>query len=84
MELFEEQVKKQPSAVALIPDGAPVLSYAEMNRAAEQVANEILSVGVSIGDVAILILDRSGEGAGEGAEEGAEKVPEKVQAGLGC
>ena len=55
-----------------------------MNRAAEQVANEILSVGVSIGDVAILILDRSGEGAGEGAEEGAEKVPEKVQAGLGC
>ena len=59
MELFEEQVKEQPSAVALIPDGAPELSYAELNRSAEQVANEILGVGVSVGDVAVLILDRS-------------------------
>ena len=59
MELFEEQVGKQPSAVALIQDGAHELSYADLNRAAEQVANEILDVGISVGDEAALILDRS-------------------------
>ena len=31
MELFEEQVKKQPSAVALVPDGALELTYADVN-----------------------------------------------------
>ena len=62
MELFEEQVKKQPSAVALIPEDAPELSYADLNRAAEQVPNEILGVGVSGGYVAALMSTGHGSG----------------------
>jgi len=59
MELFEDHVKKQPSAVALIPDGAASLTYADLDRAAEEVATQLLSAGVSVGDVVALILDRS-------------------------
>ena len=56
--VFGDQVKKQPSAVALVPDGALELTYAELNQAAEAVATQLLGVGASVGGVAALILDR--------------------------
>lgn len=60
IELFEEQVRKAPSAVALIPDSpAAPLSYADLDQAAEEVATELLALGVSIGAVVCLLLERS-------------------------
>ena len=59
MELFEEQVKKQPSAVALVPEGALELTYADVNQAAEAAATQLLGVGASGDSGAALILHRS-------------------------
>ncbi len=45
-EMFEEQVARTPDAVALVFEGAS-LTYAELNRRANQLAHYLGSVGVT-------------------------------------
>lgn len=63
IELFEDQVKAQPSAVALVVPiaGQPSLelTYAELNAAAEEVASTLNSIGITCGCVVALMMHRS-------------------------
>lgn len=65
-EVFQEHAREQPDAVALIvPDGvgnsnfvSAEISYASLNRAVEEVAELLRSVGISVGSTVALVLDR--------------------------
>jgi amino acid adenylation domain-containing protein len=59
-ELFEEQVKKTPEAVALVFEDA-VLSYAELNRRANQLAHYLRELGVKPDGRVAICLERSPE-----------------------
>jgi amino acid adenylation domain-containing protein len=59
-ELFEEQVRRMPDAVALLLDGA-VVSYAKLNAKANGVGHYLQEMGVKIGDRVGICLDRGME-----------------------
>lgn len=56
--LFEDQVRRTPGAPALRGDGRR-LTYAELNRRANQVARQLRHLGVETADRVALRLDRS-------------------------
>ena len=58
MELFEEQVKNQ-QLWWLWLQRLPSSSHCRREQAAEEVAKQLLGVGVSVGGMAAFILDRS-------------------------
>ncbi|HEX5604654.1 MAG TPA: condensation domain-containing protein, partial [Pyrinomonadaceae bacterium] len=57
-ELFEEQVARTPSAVAVVHEGES-LSYAELNERANQVAHYLVAQGVTPDEVVGLSMERS-------------------------
>jgi non-ribosomal peptide synthetase component F len=57
-ELFEAQAAARPEAVALVYE-AETLSYAELNRRANQVAHYLQAQGIRPGDRVALCLERS-------------------------
>jgi amino acid adenylation domain-containing protein len=59
-ELFEAQVARQPEAVALVFEGEK-LSYAELDRRANQLAHHLQKLGVSPDDLVGISTDRSPE-----------------------
>ncbi|MCC9308105.1 non-ribosomal peptide synthetase [Kitasatospora sp. RB6PN24] len=59
VDLFEEQVRTSPEAVALVQVGAGEWSYRELNRRANQVAWWLRGHGVGVGDRVGLHLTRS-------------------------
>ena len=60
VELFEEQVKKSPGAVAVSCEGEE-LSYEELNRRANRIAHRLREMGVGAEVRVGLCLDRSPE-----------------------
>ena len=56
--LFEAQVKAHPEMTAVIADGKS-LTYDELNKNANSLANSLISRGISIGDIAGIVLDRT-------------------------
>ncbi len=57
-ELFEQQVERTPDAVAVVYEGDQ-LTYAELNRRANQLAHHLLELGVA-GDMLVgLLMERS-------------------------
>lgn len=59
-ELFEEQVAASPDSIAIASDAAP-LSFAELNRRANQLANFLKARGVDLETPVGICLDRSPE-----------------------
>ncbi len=59
-QLFEEQVSRTPDAVALIC-GPETLTYQELNAQANQLAHQLVSVGVRAESIVALLMDRSVE-----------------------
>src|SRR6185295_12706480 len=57
-ELFEEQVRTRPDAVAVVYESTQ-LSYAELNRRANQVSHRLLREGVRPDDRVGLCVERS-------------------------
>ena len=57
-ELFEEQVEKTPDAVAVVYEDA-TLSYAELNRRANQLAHYLRELGVGPDQRVAICMDRS-------------------------
>ncbi|KAF9943945.1 hypothetical protein BGZ70_005225, partial [Mortierella alpina] len=57
-QLFEEQVELSPNAIAIVHD-EQTLTYRELNAHANQIARQLLDVGVKPGDYVMLLLDRS-------------------------
>ncbi|MBA2582533.1 MAG: non-ribosomal peptide synthase/polyketide synthase [Bacteroidetes bacterium] len=60
VELFEEQVLKTPDLFAISLDGNK-LSYAELNRRANQIAAQLLKKGVKMDELVAIITSRSVE-----------------------
>ncbi|MEO6787065.1 MAG: AMP-binding protein, partial [Chthoniobacteraceae bacterium] len=63
-ELIEAQVLRDGSATAVICEhdktfGTPVLTYAQLNAKANQVAHQLRASGVGAGDIVGLITERS-------------------------
>src|SRR5688572_16234088 len=63
-ELIEAQVAKHPDDTAVICDhdqgfGAPLLTYAQLNDRANQLAHLLRAEGVRPGDVVALVVERS-------------------------
>ncbi|CAE7029035.1 tycC [Symbiodinium natans] len=63
IELFEEQAKERPAATALIVPGAgrasQEITYKELAACVDEVADSLLSLGISCGSVVALVMDRS-------------------------
>ncbi|CAO3566687.1 unnamed protein product [Mortierella alpina] len=57
-QLFEEQVKASPQAIAIVHDER-TLTYRELNSQANKIACQLLDVNVQPGDYVMLLLDRS-------------------------
>jgi len=57
-ELFEAQVAVEPERVAAVHNGA-TLTYAELNARANQIANQLIALGVQVNDF-VAILDERG------------------------
>jgi amino acid adenylation domain-containing protein len=57
-ELFEAQVAKEPAATAVLFDGT-VLSYAELNKKANQLAHQLTKLGVARGSLVGVCMNRS-------------------------
>ncbi|WP_425563134.1 amino acid adenylation domain-containing protein, partial [Microbispora amethystogenes] len=57
-ELFEAQVARTPAATAVIGPGRE-LTYAELDRAADGVARDLLARGVRPGDLVAVLMERS-------------------------
>jgi len=62
-ELVDEQVMRQPNSVALIIPESPAapahtMSYSQLKASVTEVSEEFLSVGITVGSIAALILDR--------------------------
>ena len=56
-ELFEEQVRRAPEAVALV-QGEEEVSYGELNRRANRLAHRLIEKGVRPGDCVATLLER--------------------------
>ena len=56
--LFEEQVRAQPEAIALVFQGQQ-LSYAELNRQANRIAHRLIGLGIGPDDRVAICVDRS-------------------------
>lgn len=61
-ELFVEEVRRRPDAVALSPEEGPDITYAGLLRRVESVAGTLVSRGVGVGDAVAVALERSVEG----------------------
>ena len=59
-ELFEEQVRTQPDAIAL-ECGEEAISYSELNRRANQLAAHLRELGVGVGTRVAICMERSPE-----------------------
>jgi amino acid adenylation domain-containing protein len=59
-QLFEEQVERTPNAVALV-SGQKRVTYVELNRRANQIANHLLARGLKSGSLVGVYLERSPE-----------------------
>ncbi|HEY6350678.1 MAG TPA: amino acid adenylation domain-containing protein, partial [Candidatus Angelobacter sp.] len=59
-ELFEEQVKRTPEAIAVVMEGAS-LSYGELNRQANRLAHHLREIGVKADTRVGICLERSTE-----------------------
>lgn len=59
-ELFEEQVEKTPDSVAVNYEGQ-VLTYAQLNTKANQVARLLLDKGVKLNDIVAIMVEQSFE-----------------------
>jgi amino acid adenylation domain-containing protein len=59
-ELFEQQVRRTPDATALV-EGKDSLTYAQLNRRANQCARHLIDHGVTPGDTVALLLPRSAD-----------------------
>jgi amino acid adenylation domain-containing protein len=57
-ELFEEQVARRPDAIAVSFEGRS-LTYAQLDKRANQLARHLMSVGVTPGSLVGIALDRS-------------------------
>src|SRR5882757_5443661 len=57
-ELFEEQVKRTPHAVAVVYDGQS-LTYAQLNERANQLARYLVAQGAQPGDYIPVLMPRS-------------------------
>ena len=57
-QLFEQQVKREPNAIAVIFEGES-LTYAELNRKANQLAYRLLALGVQPDDRVAICVERS-------------------------
>ncbi len=57
-QLFEEQVDRTPEATALVYEDQNY-SYAELNVHANQFANQLMKLGVQVGDFVATLLERS-------------------------
>jgi amino acid adenylation domain-containing protein len=57
-QLFEEQARKTPDAVAVV-FGADSLTYAQLDRRSNQLAHHLQSVGVGIGSLVGICVERS-------------------------
>ncbi|RVH52321.1 amino acid adenylation domain-containing protein, partial [Sinorhizobium meliloti] len=57
-ELFEQQVRRAPEAVALVHEDEE-LSYGELNARANRLAHHLITLGVRPGDCVATMLDRS-------------------------
>ena len=55
--LFEDQVKKRPNNTAVIASDQ-VLTYDELNKQANRIANYLINSGVKVGDIVGFILPR--------------------------
>ena len=60
MELFEGQARLRPEAAAVVCEGEK-LTYAELNRKANQLAGALREAGVKAETRVVLCLDRSPE-----------------------
>ncbi|CAG7594918.1 Dimodular nonribosomal peptide synthase [Paenibacillus solanacearum] len=58
VELFQAQVEKSPSAVAVTYEGQP-LTYTQLNVKANQLAHDLISRGIGPGHIVGLLLPRS-------------------------
>jgi len=56
---FEGHAKTSPDAVAIDWDAKHQLTYAELNSRANQLAHHLYAVGVKVGDMVPLVLDKS-------------------------
>jgi len=59
-EIFEARAKAEPSAIAVVFEGQE-MTYAELNRRANQLARRLQSAGVGSGMPVGICLDRSPE-----------------------
>jgi len=59
-ELFEEQVRRQPNAVAVV-FGGKALTYAELNGRANRLAHDLIRQGVKPGEPVALCVERSAD-----------------------
>ncbi|MFD7705905.1 amino acid adenylation domain-containing protein [Streptomyces sp. NPDC059786] len=59
-ELFHAQVRAAPTAVAVVTDTEPPLTYAELNASANRLAHALTARGIGAEDVVALALPRSG------------------------
>jgi amino acid adenylation domain-containing protein/non-ribosomal peptide synthase protein (TIGR01720 family) len=57
-QLFEEQVKKTPNAIAL-QFGNEVFTYAQLNSRANGVARKLIELGITTEDIVPIVVDRS-------------------------
>jgi aspartate racemase len=57
-QIFERHAQQTPDAVAIV-DGEHVLSYAELNRQANQLAQRLRAAGIRKGDLVAICLERS-------------------------
>ncbi|MEV0186733.1 amino acid adenylation domain-containing protein, partial [Streptomyces sp. NPDC050625] len=60
-ELFTAQARRTPHAVAVVAEGGPQWSYAELDRIADRVAYGLAERGVSRGDLVGVAMERSAE-----------------------
>ncbi|MDJ1137455.1 amino acid adenylation domain-containing protein [Streptomyces iconiensis] len=58
-ELFREQVERTPDDVALSPEGAEDISYAELRRRVDHVAGLLQGAGAGPGEVVAVVIERS-------------------------
>ncbi len=58
---FEEQVRAQPQATALVEQNGREVTYLELNQASNQLANQLLSLGVEQGSLVPVCLERSAD-----------------------
>ncbi|HEY2511451.1 MAG TPA: amino acid adenylation domain-containing protein, partial [Polyangiaceae bacterium] len=58
-ELFEEQARRHPEAVAVLDGTGRTVSYADLDRRGNQVARALVRMGVGVGTIVGLCVERS-------------------------